>query len=102
MEIVKLFLSQIGLDINSKIEGSSSLHVASYYGHSEVVKLLLEQPNINAEATEHRYAILFNLSLPYFYQFRYGQTALHIACSRGHIKVVELLLPRCQIDVKDR
>lgn len=40
LELVKNLL-QKGVDVNSKIEGNTALHLASQNGHKEVVQILL-------------------------------------------------------------
>lgn len=62
--------------IDSTVDGymNSSLHYASYYGHIEIVKLLLEN-GAEANVTNH-----------------VGNTPLHLACEANKQKSVECLL----------
>lgn len=63
-------------------EGNTALGAASFYGHTEVMELLLDygaDPDPNAEITHGRTK-------------SYGRTALHIAAYRGSKRAVELLL----------
>ena len=53
----------------------SGLHAASFYGHAEVVKLLLAHPNIDVN--------MKNIS---------GQTPFSIGCWQGRVTVVRVLL----------
>ena len=50
------------------------LHLASFYGHSDVVKELLSK-NASKSAIQ-----------------RHGSTPLHFACKNGHIEIVKQLL----------
>jgi len=64
----------------------SGLHAASFYGHAEVVKLLLAHPNIDVN--------MKNIS---------GQTPFSIGCWQGRVTVVRVLLkdPRVDISLDD-
>ena len=72
---VSTILKNSNLDINWKTHsGATALMTASFYGHVEIVKLLLAaKANINA--TDHN-----------------GITALMWACFTGNIEIVKLLL----------
>ncbi len=72
---VKAYLSEMG-DINAvNREGNTLLHIVSLYGHTEVVKVLInEGANINAVTVEK------------------GFNALHIASQSGHTEVVKVLI----------
>jgi len=70
------------VDVSSRIdieeearEQVSALHMSSYMGHTEIVRFLLKQCDINP--------IIEDIN---------GSTPLHEACSEGHAAVVELLL----------
>ncbi|XP_078581532.1 death-associated protein kinase 1-like [Branchiostoma floridae x Branchiostoma japonicum] len=69
---------QAGVDVNQRLKGSlfggTALHVASMYGRTEIVKLLL-QHDADVEARDN-----------------YGDTALHVASRNGHTEIVKLLL----------
>lgn len=56
----------------------TALHLASYSGSENVVRAVLNQPNVDVAARS-------NPS---------GYTALHLACLSGHVGVVGLLLSR--------
>ena len=60
----------------------TALHIASYHGQVEVVKLLLAHPNINVN--------LKNI---------YGETPFSIGCQYGRVSVVELLLKNPHVDI---
>lgn len=69
-----LFLIECDICINAyNTSGWTALHIASYNGHVEVVRLLLENSAI--------------LDL----QNNYGETALHLASTKSHHEVVRLL-----------
>ncbi|KAJ1396008.1 ankyrin repeat-containing domain protein, partial [Ochromonadaceae sp. CCMP2298] len=56
--------------------GRTALHIASHFGHPEVVRLLLEK-GADAEAKDTA-----------------GRTAMHYASVTGHLEVVRLLLEK--------
>ena len=73
-EVVAMLLDA-GADVNvKKPDGRTALQMASWYGHMEVVEILLEQPGIDVNAQDNR-----------------GNTALQHAINKGHIEIVELL-----------
>jgi hypothetical protein len=73
-EVVAMLLDA-GADVNvKKPDGRTALQMASWYGHMEVVEILLEQPGIDVNAQDNR-----------------GNTALQYAINKGHIEIVELL-----------
>ena len=70
-EVVKLLLSQKGVDVNSKDEsGSTPLSMAAWYGRGAIVELLLDHHDIKINARN---------SL--------GQTAFMIALETGHTRI---------------
>ena len=54
---------------------STPLHLAARRGNDEIVKVLLDQPSVKIDAKDDS-----------------GKTALHLACSKGHRKVCEMLM----------
>ena len=73
-EVVAMLLDA-GADVNvKKPDGRTALQMASWYGHPEVVAILLEQPGIDVNAQDNR-----------------GNTALQHAINKGHNDIVELL-----------
>ncbi|KAJ9437836.1 Eye-specific diacylglycerol kinase, partial [Diplonema papillatum] len=66
------------------VRWSTALHIASYYGHSEVVKeLIAAGAKVDVQAND-------------------GSTALHIARENGRLKVVkELIAAGAKVDVQD-
>lgn len=62
------------LSFQSK-DGHFALYVAAYYGHAEIVDLLLDQPSLEVNQT-----------------LSSGSSALHAACQTHHAQVVEILL----------
>lgn len=57
--------------------GWTPLHNASRYGHKETVEKLLEHPDIDVNATDHK-----------------GLTAIHLAADNKHPATVQLLLKK--------
>jgi hypothetical protein len=75
------------LNVNWKnVSGWTALHYASWYGHSEVVKLFLAHPAINVNVLT-----------------KAGSTPLLLSCSSGKVSVVQVLLkdPRVEITLAD-
>jgi ankyrin repeat protein len=73
IESVRLLMDH-GADLNPAYGGRNALHEAAYYGHVEIVLLLLESGAL-VDATDDESA-----------------TALQEACEHGRIEVVQLLL----------
>jgi ankyrin repeat protein len=70
-------LLSVGADVNATNDrGWTSLHLASLWGHMQVLKELLEH-GADIESTTS-----------------YGRTPLHFACASGHLAVVNELLSR--------
>lgn len=77
LKTVQMLLAD-GVDINIKItaDGGNALLIASYYGHTDIVKLLLErEADVNVKNTD-------------------GVSALRMASQEGHTDIVKLLLER--------
>ena len=63
-------------DVNARDKyGETPLHLASCYGHTESVKLLLAMPGVDVNARD-----------------LYGRTPLHLASRKSHAEVVKLLI----------
>ena len=100
------FLLDLGVNVNSRnSEGKTALMLACEAGHEEVVQTLVPaEANVNLQdsagetalmlASENigiiRCLLLANAKLDI--QRQDGNTALHIACYRGHNTVIKLLL----------
>jgi ankyrin repeat protein len=77
------FLLGKGIDINQKDEdGRTALMEASFYGHAEIVKMLLEKQNIDINQIDED-----------------GKTALMWASEGGHKEIVKMLLEKENIDI---
>ena len=63
-----------GSEIRNEI-GNTPLHLASYKGHLEIVKYLVEDVGVETETKS-----------------RYGQTPLHEASCVGHLEIVKYLV----------
>ena len=100
------FLLDLGVNINySNSEGKTALMLACQAGHEEVVQALVSGgANINLQdSTEETALILASGNIGVIHclllakadldiQRQDGNTALHIACYKGHNTVIELLL----------
>ena len=85
-ETVEQLLARPDIDVNKADRvGTTPLYVASIYGHSKTVGLLLDHPRIkvNSARTDN------------------GSTALIVASMKGHVEVVKQLLARHDIDVNN-
>ena len=86
-EVVKLLLSQKGIDVNSKDEsGSTPLSMAAWYGREAIAISFLDHHNIQINVKN-------NL----------GQTAFMLALETGHSRIAQVLLERYedeQLDVE--
>jgi ankyrin repeat protein len=91
---VELFI-EAGIDVNAKdFGGRTGLYLASMYGHTEIVKLLLDK---GADANLPKQAFEGHTDGEYD-----GHTALYVACKRGHTEVVKLLLAKgADVNAKD-
>jgi len=65
--------------INPSVNDNRAIHLASYNGHTEIVRLLLGDPSVDP-SSDHNYA-------------------LRSACYNGHIEVVRLLLADPRVDL---
>ena len=83
---VKRILTEQKPNINKKTEDNADspdgtpLIYAAGFGHTDIVKLLLEQPNININIVDH-----------------YGISALTAAAMHGHVDIMTILLQRPEI-----
>jgi len=75
LEIVKLLLSQPGIDVNITSRSYTPLMIAAEFGKTEVVKLLLSHPDVDINCQNEN-----------------GFTALFLAIYNEHKEIVELLL----------
>ena len=85
---VKELLPSVALTINDDYGFGTILYHACSYNKVEIVKLLLEQPNID-----------INIKKEKDYN---AHTPLHIACYHQYIEVVKLLLEQPFIDVNSQ
>ncbi|OUR94805.1 hypothetical protein A9Q84_16990 [Halobacteriovorax marinus] len=83
IDLVKRFLAKSDIDINENTGGSNALLVASYYGHKEIVRLLLARPEIKVN---QRNSFL-------------NASALYYAASEKRLGVLRLLLNHPNVDV---
>jgi ankyrin repeat protein len=100
--IVRLLLSSPSIDVNynqitdknKELKGMSSLIVACHFGHEGIVRMLLNHPNIDINQPTN---IKIICSSPNDVKLGSLQdvkikTALTVACERGHLGIVRLLL----------
>ncbi|CAH1790266.1 unnamed protein product [Owenia fusiformis] len=117
-EMAKLLLSfGANADLTDK-NFNAPIHIASKYGHSELANLILSYganlylrgysgaTPIHIASSEGHIALLnifysykcnFNLKVPCYYGNR-EQTALHIACEKAHVQVVQQLVENFDAD----
>ena len=75
-----------GINTESKNnDGWTALHYASYNGHLEIVKYLIETCRVDTEARDND-----------------GWTALHFASDHGHLEIVKYLTAACNVDKEAR
>ena len=120
-EIVKILIEQEGIDLNAKNEIYfndlifqnniwnffklfwTALIWASYYGHTEIVKILVEQEGIDINAKDIVYFnnIIFQNDIWNF--FKLFRTALIWAYLNGHTEIVKILVKQegIEINAKD-
>ena len=82
MELINNILEFSMVDVNHQEDGCTELMWASYEGHTEIVKLLLERPETDVNLQNH-----------------WGNTALMFASYEGYTEIVKMLLERPKIDV---
>jgi ankyrin repeat protein len=70
------------VDAGANVNGNDLLHTVSYFGHKDVLEVLLSVDGINVNAKQ-----------------RDGSTPLHYALTYGHLGAVEALLEHPTIDV---
>lgn len=84
IDIVRALIGVVDINVHDK-NGNAALLLAAFYGHENIVKLLLEQRSINVN-----------------FKNKAGITALMFACIKGHENIVKLLLARPGINVNAR
>ena len=79
---LKRFLRYEGVDVNVSDEQATLLVYAVYGGYADIVKVLLEQPNVDVNLAQTG-----------------GATPLYLATTLGHVEIVRLLLGARGINV---
>ncbi len=69
-------LKKTDIDPSQKYEDKTPLEIASWKGYPYIVELLIEHPLVVDSREKHQ--------------------ALHFACERGHVEIVELLLRKVE------
>jgi ankyrin repeat protein len=86
LEIMKLFVGTIGIDMNSKDScGYTAFQAAAQYGRLDVVKLLIATNGIDLDSKD-----------------MYGRTAFTSAAAGGQLDIVSLLIATKGIDLKSQ
>ena len=83
-QVLTLLKDNPDLDVNwaDDLDQWTALHLASFYGRDEVVKLLLAHPNINVNTLDVS-----------------GSTPFSYGCLNGRIPVIQLLLKDPRVDI---
>jgi hypothetical protein len=82
---VQRMITEKPADLNQTNEfGKTALHLASWYGHKNIVEFLLGQPGLIVKQADQD-----------------GKHALHLACELGHMEIVKLLLQHPEIRLDD-
>ena len=78
---------EMGANVNAVVYGSTALRMASDYGYTEIVRLLIENGDLDVNATDYDDD---------------GRTALHLASIKGHTEIVKMLLEKgADVNAKD-
>ncbi|KAH9104106.1 hypothetical protein LEN26_010297 [Aphanomyces euteiches] len=117
-EAVEVFLKN-GANVNFKAPrtGNTPLIIATINGYMDVIKVLLNDSNLELDAQDKRGSsslflaassgksdvvqALLDKSASIDLQDNNGKTALHIASEKGHADVVKVLIKGANIDLKD-
>ncbi|XP_067675639.1 uncharacterized protein [Haliotis asinina] len=87
VDIAKSLIA-VDMDINKRGEhGRTPLMYASYNGHEEIVKLLLEKgalPNLDVSSIDEK------------------DNCLHLACVKGELRIVKVILDQAKVDIESR
>ena len=94
IENIKTLLKKDG-NVNEMFNGFTPFHVACKFGKEEVVRFLLQEPNIDIDILDE------NESRAKKIKERKG-TALHLACENDHKSVVTILLSHSKTNVNSR
>ncbi|XP_054718499.1 serine/threonine-protein phosphatase 6 regulatory ankyrin repeat subunit A-like [Uloborus diversus] len=86
IEATELLLKAPGILVNEKeaLHSSTPLHLAVYFGFSDLAEALLNHRDIDVNAKD-----------------KYGITALHTSACHGNLKVVEMLL-KARVNAKEK
>ena len=115
IELIDKLVMEYGLDPTvSGDDGNTPLHIATWTGHVETVRHLISKHNVDIDCTNNQnitplclaavcgheiviYALIeFNCS-PHVRGYN-GQTLLHYACQKGHIKLLNKLVTEHKVD----
>ncbi|CDO94781.1 unnamed protein product [Kluyveromyces dobzhanskii CBS 2104] len=87
VELLLSYMKKVDLDTVVDDSGWSPVHIASSTGSATILQKLLDhtiEPNVDAQTSN-------------------GITALHLACSKKHLSVVQLLIDRgASVRIKDK
>ncbi|CCX30779.1 Similar to Cortactin-binding protein 2; acc. no. Q2QLA2 [Pyronema omphalodes CBS 100304] len=80
--IMGMLLDRDDIEVNSIHDSDTALSYAAFHCHEEVVRLLLNKPDIKADIQDW-----------------YGRTPLIVAVAYGHTSIVRLLLEKSDINI---
>ncbi|KAI9353917.1 ankyrin repeat-containing domain protein [Obelidium mucronatum] len=102
-DVVQLFLDSGGVDPATR--HNHAIHVAAEFGHTKVVRILLETRRVNASAAdiehaaERGYTDIVRLLLENDVNPTVNDnSAIDAACEEGHVDIVRLLLEHPKVD----
>ncbi|CAO2653405.1 Nn.00g028160.m01.CDS01 [Neocucurbitaria sp. VM-36] len=120
-EVLETLLACEGIDLNieTRVRSLTPLHIATYKGHLEIVKILLNQTTVkvNSVTKEHETPLHLAIIKKHTEVVKHlihhddvdinakglgEQTPLHLAASIGHVRVVEYIINHDGLDINPK